>query len=250
MVHCFFGKDPPRDTFAFRFSSSPSIKLSFDRRASTPVRLARSFKRRRALSDVDGAGNEGRKKRRLRSDLITSRLSRPFSQPATNIVSRGMSKIPVWGAMGKALGRNMMRKAAIMNRIRRRIDAARDSMRIEQEKTGEKLSLRREIVLPKPRYTDRPHPPSPLGLSNYDALDLEDEFLDDESGSMIYSDFNIMEPTIARDEDEALGDCLATIDDIHSADLPDEPPSPPEESITEMLKEDQQGEGLFVQIRD
>jgi hypothetical protein len=50
--------------------------------------------------------------------LVTSRLSPPFSVPATYIVSRGSSKIAVW-AKQKALGRSSLRKAAIMNRMRR-----------------------------------------------------------------------------------------------------------------------------------
>lgn len=47
-------------------------------------------KRRRSIHDVDGpyTGTLGCKKRRLRRDLITSRLSRPFSSPATHILNR------------------------------------------------------------------------------------------------------------------------------------------------------------------
>ncbi|KAH7342803.1 hypothetical protein BKA65DRAFT_351839, partial [Rhexocercosporidium sp. MPI-PUGE-AT-0058] len=201
-------------------------------------------KRRRALSDVDGEGNEGRKKRRLRLHLITSRLSRPFSQPASNIVNRGVNKIPVWGAKNKALGKNILRKAAIMNRVRRRMDAARDFMRMEQEKTRERLSLR-EIVIQKPRCLEVPLPPSPLGLSNYDALDLEDEDPEEWHGgglnriSTIYSDFNIMNPLTDREDDDALDDYLDALDGISPQDLPDTPPAPPEEeSIVEMLRED------------
>ncbi|OAA67826.1 Peptidase S54, rhomboid domain protein [Niveomyces insectorum RCEF 264] len=48
------------------------------------------LKRRRSLSDVDGpnTGILSHKKRRLRRFLITSRLSQPFSQPATHIINR------------------------------------------------------------------------------------------------------------------------------------------------------------------
>lgn len=47
-------------------------------------------KRRRPAHDVDGPHTEflGCKKRRLRRDLITSRLSRPYSMPATHIINR------------------------------------------------------------------------------------------------------------------------------------------------------------------
>lgn len=49
-----------------------------------------SLKRCRADSDVDGpdTASQGRKKRRLRRDLVTSPLSRPFSEPATHIINR------------------------------------------------------------------------------------------------------------------------------------------------------------------
>ncbi|KAJ5050589.1 uncharacterized protein L3040_002466 [Drepanopeziza brunnea f. sp. 'multigermtubi'] len=166
-----------------------------------------------------------------------------------------MSKIPVLGLRNGALSKNVLRKAAIMNRVRRRMDAARDFMHTEREKARERLSIR-EIVLPKPRHLDAPLPPSPLGLSNYDAFDLEDEARedwDDEeggSGSKIYSDFNIMNPTSERNEDDALDDYLDAIDGIHPEYLPDTPPAPPEGCIAEMLRENQQGDSFFVQIRD
>lgn len=56
-----------------------------------PADLTRAApKRRRALHDVDGphTGSLGCKKRRLRRHLITSRLSRPYSSPATHILNR------------------------------------------------------------------------------------------------------------------------------------------------------------------
>ncbi|KAH9216950.1 hypothetical protein DL95DRAFT_112429 [Leptodontidium sp. 2 PMI_412] len=254
MVHIFLDRASCKDTFTFKFSAGPSLKFSFDGPKPAPVPSNRPFKRRRALSDVDGEGNEGRKKRRLRLHLITSRLSLPFSQPASNIVNRGVNKIPVWGAKNRALSKNILRKAAIMNRVRRRMDAARDFMRMEQEKTRERLSLR-EIVIQKPRCLEVPLPPSPLGLSNYDALDLEDEDPEElHNGGLdriFYSDFNIMNPMTDREDDDALDDYLDALDGISPQDLPDTPPAPPEEEcIVEMLREDCQGEGFFVQIRN
>ncbi|KAL2167334.1 hypothetical protein VTG60DRAFT_1404 [Thermothelomyces hinnuleus] len=48
------------------------------------------LKRRRPVTDVDGPGTNAtsRKKRRLLRQLITSRLSQPFSLPATHILNR------------------------------------------------------------------------------------------------------------------------------------------------------------------
>lgn len=247
----YYGKCTSNETFSFTFPAVPPLKFCFDRPLSAPVLPSRPCKRRRALSDVDGDGNEGRKKRRLRLYLITSRLSRPFSQPATNIVNRGGSKIAIWGK-AKALGRNWLRKAAIMNRIRLRVDAAADVRR--QWERGRGTVALCEIVVPKPRHYEVPLPPSPLGLSNYDALDLEDELEDDEHEggagrcSSIYSDFNIMNP-VTSDGDAY--DYLDALDGILPEDLPDTPPPPPpDDSIVELLRDRRsQGESMFVQLR-
>jgi hypothetical protein len=50
----------------------------------------RGIKRKRCKSDVDGFNTADLcvKKRRLRAELITSRLSQPYSQPATHILNR------------------------------------------------------------------------------------------------------------------------------------------------------------------
>ncbi|ROV90100.1 hypothetical protein VMCG_09775 [Cytospora schulzeri] len=79
-------------------STSPPTRLSSQRQDfqifRTPERppefCRTASKRRRAIHDVDGphTGTLGCKKRRLRRELITSRLSRPFSSPATHILNR------------------------------------------------------------------------------------------------------------------------------------------------------------------
>ncbi|KAH6642181.1 hypothetical protein C7974DRAFT_293792, partial [Boeremia exigua] len=110
--------------------------------------LVHSQKRGRAAADIDGEHScLQKKKRRLRLFLITSRLSPQFSHPATNIVDRGSSKIAVW-AKQKAMGRNLLRKAAILNRIRRGAVAARDAVSrrrllVEQEKEQRQLEMAR-----------------------------------------------------------------------------------------------------------
>ncbi|KAF2825890.1 hypothetical protein CC86DRAFT_467488 [Ophiobolus disseminans] len=107
----------------------------------------RPKKRSRATADIDGEHScTQKKKRRLRLFLITSRLSPQFSHPATNIVDRGSSKIAVW-AKQKSLGRNLLRKAAILNRIRRRAIYAKEVVAghgrslVEQEREQEELKL-------------------------------------------------------------------------------------------------------------
>ncbi|KAF2273155.1 uncharacterized protein EI97DRAFT_384294, partial [Westerdykella ornata] len=107
-----------KDVASFTFDPCPKPHKSLT--FSPPEPPPRPGKRGRAVTDIDGEHScLYKKKRRLRLFLITSRLSPEFSHPATNIVDRGSSKIAIW-ARQKALGRNLLRKAAILNRIRRR----------------------------------------------------------------------------------------------------------------------------------
>ncbi|KAF2011291.1 hypothetical protein BU24DRAFT_426372 [Aaosphaeria arxii CBS 175.79] len=245
----------PTTPFTFCISPNPAMNLTFNHRPSPP----RPRKRCRSVADVDGEHScLHKKKRRLRLFLITSRLSPEFSSPATNIVDRGSSKIAVW-ARQKALGRNLLRKAAILNRVKRRDQYARETHEglgvslAAQEHESKQLELARlalvygshdsytRMVLPQttpstssdairidkvdlssspspnssspnfapvslddgglietagdnpnsayvyaytptkaqiPRRNHIPLPPSPLGLSNYDAFDQEDAFPD------------------------------------------------------------------------
>lgn len=76
--------------FSF-FAPKPSSKsLSLNIQLIQPAALHQGVKRRRCISDVDGfdTARLSSKKRRLRSEFITSRLSQPYSQPATHILNR------------------------------------------------------------------------------------------------------------------------------------------------------------------
>ena len=136
--------DLAQPTIAFKRLPLPEPSLTFLPRLS----LSDSKKRGRAAADIDGEHScLQKKKRRLRLFLITSRLSPQFSHPATNIVDRGSSKIAVW-AKQKTIGRNLLRKAAILNRIRRGAVAARDAVSrrrllVEQEKEQRQLEMAR-----------------------------------------------------------------------------------------------------------
>ncbi|KAH7140897.1 hypothetical protein EDB81DRAFT_67076 [Dactylonectria macrodidyma] len=81
---------PDATTSAFTFSLPDDSTQPFTIRASPFFTPYRGVKRRRCLSDVDGfdTARMSSKKRRLRVDLITSRLSQPYSQPATHILNR------------------------------------------------------------------------------------------------------------------------------------------------------------------
>ncbi len=134
-------------------------------------------KRRRPLWDVDGRPTLGKKKRRLRLHLITSRLSRPFSLPETNDADHGIKRVAEWNT-GLLLKEHELRKVAIINCLRRRIEEYKAD---QAPTTGWMPSVPVEPcglqgdVLPAKTQSFRPLPPSPLSLSDYDALDLEEE---------------------------------------------------------------------------
>ena len=75
-------------------------------------------KRARHSENTNGEASElrPRKKRRLRRDLVTSRLSRPYAVPPTFIPSPKGLRTAVW-ARQRISGRTLVRKAAIFNSI-------------------------------------------------------------------------------------------------------------------------------------
>ncbi|KAL8795107.1 MAG: hypothetical protein Q9195_002404 [Heterodermia aff. obscurata] len=160
-----------------------------------------SWKRSRALADVDGDNSDTRqrKKRRLRLDLITSRLSRPYASPATHIISRNAVKLGVWTGR-RYIGRNVFRKAAILNSMKRDRAAALTVEKIESPKAISPRAMHEredtDILAP----SIEPGPDAPPGKplpqertdvftsaispmkTNYDIFDDEDSDPDAEDG--------------------------------------------------------------------
>ncbi|KAH0424993.1 hypothetical protein CcaCcLH18_11212 [Colletotrichum camelliae] len=99
--------------------------------------LLKLEKRRRPDSDVDGPHTAAlsSKKRRLRLHLITSRLSQPYSLPATHIINRdgaasgdkrfvklaAVATSPEHGKPGFNREGSLMLRAAVLNRVRLRV---------------------------------------------------------------------------------------------------------------------------------
>lgn len=86
-----------------------------------PLQATRGqLKRTRLREDIEGDGSAHwpRKKRRLRLTLITSRLSEPYATPTTHIAGRRAVRQGIW-ARQRVSGRNLLRKAAILNSISR-----------------------------------------------------------------------------------------------------------------------------------
>ncbi|KAL8668462.1 MAG: hypothetical protein Q9168_006908 [Polycauliona sp. 1 TL-2023] len=175
-----------------------------------------TLKRVRLQSDVEGEGSvdSQRKKRRLRVDLVTSRLSHPYASPATHIItSRRTQRLGPW-ARPRWRVRSPLRRAAILNSIRikeitdghigrkeaklltpLRTDTESDDTEIELVTEGIRTPREPSLKGSLPQgYT--PPLSSPLGLSNYDALDEEDDDFDedemesDDERDDVYSNFN------------------------------------------------------------
>ncbi|KAI9887271.1 MAG: hypothetical protein M1823_000942 [Watsoniomyces obsoletus] len=249
---------PPRRSF-FVFEAGPRPAYDFSFPAPTipaggeNTTPCNQLKRRRSLADVDGEWSNGaRKKTRLRRFLITSRLSQPFSAPPTHIVDRGSSKIAVW-AKQRTLGRSWLRKAAIMNHVRRRALEVLPAKKRPTELVRPEpitqccdplvVSKQHHISSSPPQPAPAPQPtpsPSPLGISNYDALDEEDDREHDSldtsnSGSTLYSDFSVLESTTDPETDEH-----DVVDMARPPPMPPpkyRPPSPDEEEDVEVSPE-------------
>jgi hypothetical protein len=187
--------DLAQPTIPFQKMPLLNTTLNFLPRAG----LTELRKRGRAAADVDGEHScLHKKKRRLRLFLITSRLSPQFSHPATNIVDRGSSKIAVW-AKQKSLGRNLLRKAAILNRIRRSAVAAREEVSrrrllVEQEKEQRQLEMARLTfdygaidTYTRPVHLQPIAPPSAAPWNNCQHLNNSSSPTGSQSGSPLTS---------------------------------------------------------------
>ena len=156
-----------------------------------------------------------------------------------------------------------------MNRVRIKHEADREAAR-KQVGFGRQLPLYDPVELanhhivtdvyrpPRLSPAQKPHrqyiplSPSPLGLSNYDALDQEgDPYSEDENGtaevSSIYSDFNVLDSNEPVLDDY---DSLTSFDDpiIEYEDICQQrPPTPPREEIIKLAMEiERQREVFFV----
>lgn len=136
-------------TFSFTVLDARTDSKPLDIRLEPKPTARRGIKRRRVMSDVDGLNTAGLsvKKRRLRAELITSRLSQPYSQPATHILNREGQDSGDKRFLKMATSIDLARRAAhlhatsflrfsTMNRLRRRLSLGRpttNAPRYEQE---------------------------------------------------------------------------------------------------------------------
>ncbi|KAI4243388.1 MAG: hypothetical protein L6R40_003560 [Gallowayella cf. fulva] len=196
-------------------NSSPALR---------PAESPPTLKRTRAKTDVEGENSFDiqRKKRRLRVDLVTSRLSHPYATPATHIISSRRAQRLGPSARPRSRVHSPLRRAAMLNAIRaRKMTAKHIGQREVNLLTGHGSipeSERTEIDLVTegirtPRDPTHkggsqvPPSPSPLGPSNYNAFDEEEDDYDEDEigtgdeGDSVYSNFNDINGTGTDIED-------------------------------------------------
>lgn len=126
------------------FTFSPQRTAGFEFRLQQDH--AQVSKRYRHRLDVDGPNSAtlSYKKRRLRTELITSRLSQPYSQPATHILNREGMKSGDKRFLKMATSLDVARRIAhlhatsflrfsVMNRLRRRLGLGRPGQHYDRD---------------------------------------------------------------------------------------------------------------------
>lgn len=119
LTHCSNARSSERRSYPSGIGYfSPSKPLHKPSDPSRPVDTIprKDLKRSRTQEDVDNQEHVQRKKRRLRLDLVTSRLSEPYATPTTHIIGSTHPRVGVW-ARQKVSGGKLLRKAAIFNSI-------------------------------------------------------------------------------------------------------------------------------------
>ncbi|CCX30911.1 Similar to hypothetical protein [Tuber melanosporum Mel28]; acc. no. XP_002839648 [Pyronema omphalodes CBS 100304] len=130
----------------FTFSALAAPQLSFPEPLDPLLSPPSSSLKRARPSDPETAfeAELPRKKRRLRLQLITSRLSAPFAMPASFVLPR-VYALP-W-IRQRCNGRHVLRKAAILNKIRRDAMMATIASREQQERILEQRRRERERIM-------------------------------------------------------------------------------------------------------
>ncbi|KAL6721779.1 hypothetical protein ACLMJK_000884 [Lecanora helva] len=150
---------------------------------SAKLQSSNSLKRSRSEDETsrDESSGPKRKKRRLRLDLVTSRLSRPYADPATHIIGTKAWRLGPW-ARQRFAGGKLLRKAAVFNQIvmkRKRESSNRREIREGRSKTSQ-LSLSCSTQESRQRQPSPIQPTVPLISSTYDAFDYEHYEFDSE----------------------------------------------------------------------
>ena len=182
MVSSDPGRNPPALglTFIRSVERAPSARRERSlQRLEPPARSSR--KRARARDDVDGEDSAAvqKKKRRLRfGDLVTSPLSQPFSTPSTYIAYRRGGRAGRW-LHWRTRGNYVLRKLALLNWSRAQ---SMRSLEVDHQEAFHTF-IDDEADIPQEEARDRPDGDTkenvcmglPAGLSNYQAIDEEED---------------------------------------------------------------------------
>lgn len=219
----------------------PLPSRSFSPTRSTELVTRKLLKRSRSREEIDRFEESvSRKKRRLRHELVTSRLSRPYATPATHI-ARGAWRLGVW-ARQRLSGGLLIRKGAILNSIakKRKMVALESSKKIGLHGSNTAPIMYGNftccMVLPSansvrsqsisshnPQAQASLKPLSVFTSSDYDAFDYEEnEPIEDEEdeednandSQPVYSDFRML---AFSDSDEEFGDASYSFDTLDTS---------------------------------
>ena len=215
----------------------PLPKGSLSSLTPTELITRKLLKRSRPQEEIDRFGESvSRKKRRLRRELVTSRLSRPYATPATHI-ARGAWRLGVW-ARQRLSGGLILRKGAILNSFAMKKRAILKGTEVElseanmapmygntccmvSPQANNVRSLSDSSRSPPSQASMKPH--SIFTSSDYDAFDYEEnESIHDEEdegdnagdSQPVYSDFRILG---SSDSDEEFGDASYSFDTLDTS---------------------------------
>ena len=212
----------------------PLPKASSSSARSTEPGTRQILKRSRSYEDIDRFGESvSRKKRRLRHDLVTSRLSRPYATPATHI-AQGAWRLGVW-ARQRLSGGLLLRKGAILNSISKKkkkaVSESTKKTAFHEVDVASKYGNTCRMVSPvadKTRSQSSPlqaslKPCSVFTPSDYDAFDDEEIDSDEDEEDYdenvsdcqpVYSDFRMLG---SSDSDEEFGDASYSFDTLDTS---------------------------------
>ena len=242
---------------------------SFSPTRSTELITRKLLKRPRSQEEIDRFGESvSRKKRRLRHELVTSRLSRPYATPATHI-ARGAWRLGVW-ARQRLSGGLLLRKGAILNSIAKKSKkAASESTKpigLHEANTAPMYGNSGSMFLPLadcvrlhsifPHNSQSQTSLNPLSVftsSDYDAFDYEEnqpiEDEEDEGNNAgdsqsVYSDFRML---ASSDSDEEFGDASYSFDTLDTSYHRDFDPG--EKAIHLVIENERQDEVSVAPLR-
>ena len=242
--HVQFGRIAPKEPLSHALHPASSWQPPLPKDSSSPPQPAKlaspkPLKRSRPQEEIDRCGESvSRKKRRLRHELVTSRLSRPYATPATHI-AQGAWRLGVW-ARQRLSGGLFLRQGAILNSIAMKRKQAvlerTTNIGLQEGNVTPMCGNTCGVVLPLANrirsHSDSSHDPPPQSFlqplsvftsSDYDSFDAEEtEPVEDEEDEEditgddqpVYSDFRMLS---SSDSDKEFDDASYSFDTLDTS---------------------------------